>query len=464
MTSRLNEWYNKISISKKITLIYSVFFLILIVAIASVMLINAWAYYNRLSRSELEETAQNIVSYIEESGDVDEDSIEELNPNKYVKVVVTEKNSKRGADVSEHGFPSPEFEPKSLSDEEKHDFKTGRFNNQQYMYTMRFARYDGKEYSVQVFRPQNREIEVMRIFVIIFLVVIVVATFISSKIGRFISKKTLDPIREMTATVDKITAEELGRRIELPAADDEFRALALTFNNMFDRLEDSFEKQKQFVSDASHELRTPISVIQGYANLVDRWGKSDKEVLDEAISSIKSETEHMSILINQLLFLAREDKGTTAINKEKINLYELAKEVASECEMTSEDTSCTLSGDEGAMIFADSHLIKQVMRIITENAVKYTKNKPCVIEMNISKNNGKVRIGIKDNGVGMPKEDVPHIFDRFFRGDKSRNKQIPGNGLGLSIAYSVVQKHNGKIWAESEQGKGSTFYLEFEEV
>jgi signal transduction histidine kinase len=104
------------------------------------------------------------------------------------------------------------------------------------------------------------------------------------------------------------------------------------------------------------------------------------------------------------------------------------------------------------------------MRIITENAVKYTKNKPCVIEMNISKNDGKVRIGIKDNGVGMPKEDVPHIFDRFFRGDKSRNKQIPGNGLGLSIAYSVVQKHNGKIWAESEQGKGSTFYLEFEEV
>jgi signal transduction histidine kinase len=172
----------------------------------------------------------------------------------------------------------------------------------------------------------------------------------------------------------------------------------------------------------------------------------------------------MSILINQLLFLAREDKGTTAINKEQINLWELAQEVASECEMTSEDTKCSLEGDKDALIFADNHLIKQVLRIITENAVKYTKAKPCVIAMNISKEKGKVRIGISDNGIGMPSDDVPHIFDRFFRGDKSRNKQIPGNGLGLSIAYSIVQKHNGRIWAESEQGKGSTFYLEFDEA
>jgi signal transduction histidine kinase len=132
--------------------------------------------------------------------------------------------------------------------------------------------------------------------------------------------------------------------------------------------------------------------------------------------------------------------------------------------MTSEDTSCTLNGEKEALIFADSHLIKQVLRIITENAVKYTKAKPCTIDINISKSNGRVLIGISDNGIGMPSDDVPHIFDRFFRGDKSRNKQIPGNGLGLSIAYSIVQKHNGKIWAESEQGKGSTFYLEFDEA
>jgi signal transduction histidine kinase len=425
------------------------------------MLANAWFYYSRVSRSELEETADKIVSYIEDGGTVSADKMDELNPNKYVKVVVNERGVKPSK-KPEHGFPAPDEQVDEIGNGQ---YKMGRFNDRQYLYTMRFAKYDEKEYSVQVFREQSTEIGIMRVFLIIFLAVNAFAVLLSVKIGSFISKKMLAPIRDMTETADKISGEDLSGRVEVPEADDEFRTLALTFNNMFDRLENSFERQKRFVSDASHELRTPISVIQGYANLIDRWGKSDTEVLDESISSIKSETEHMSILINQLLFLAREDKGTAAINKEKINIGEIAREAVSETNITNspEDVVCTFAGNEDAWVFADSHLMKQTMRVIIENAIKYTKAKPCEIRVDITIGGGKVLLSIADNGIGIAEEDLEHIFDRFYRSDKSRNKQIPGNGLGLSIAYTVVKNHNGKIWAESEQGKGSTFFVELDE-
>ncbi len=454
----------KISISKKITIIYSIFFLLLLVVSSAFILINAWLYYGKVSRDELEETADKIVSYIEENGEISEEKIQELNPNKYIVVAVNERGKIPPSVNNMNGFPPPEFDLKPHDEEGNMHFRRGEFNNMQYMYTMRRVDYGDKIFSVQVFRQQSAEVGIMRMLIIIFLIINAFAVLLSVGIGRFISNKMLQPIREMTKTVDNITAEDLSRRIDVPVADDEFRSLAITFNNMFERLENSFEKQKQFVSDASHELRTPISVIQGYANLVDRWGKSDGAVLDEAISSIKSETEHMNILINQLLFLAREDKGTSVINKEKISIYDIANEVLGECEMTSPEGEVvtTLEGDKDIFVFADSHLIKQAFRIITENAVKYTKEKPCKIDVTIKSDRGKVLLTIKDNGVGIPKEDISHIFDRFYRGDKSRNKQIPGNGLGLSIALSIVKSHNGRIWVESEAGKGTAFYIELD--
>lgn len=504
--NRLIKRFNKISISKKITLIYSLFFIILLVSMSAFLLVNAWWYYGKVSRDEIEETADKIVSYIEQNGEIDRDTIDELNPNHSVRVMVHKRGNlprDMRADISEQrraeeraaeNVTAAESEGESemtTSDRRirrrnrdnrdangndvdffgnmggdigPQGFKNGEFNNKQYIYAMRLANYKGEEYEVRVFRSQDNEMAIMRVFVIVFLAVNAFAVLLSIGIGRLISKKMLKPIREMTDTAASITAEDLNRRVDVPEADDEFRRLAVTFNNMFDRLEDSFEKQKRFVSDASHELRTPIAVIQGYANLIDRWGKSDTEVLEESIASMKSETEHMSILINQLLFLAREDNETTVINKENINLWDIAQEAASECELTHPDGSvvCTLTGDKNADVYADSHLMKQLLRIIMENSVKYTKESPCKIDITLDAKADKVLLCISDNGIGIPKEDIEQIFDRFFRSDKSRNKQIPGNGLGLSIAYSIVKNHNGKIWAESEgvAGKGTTFCIE----
>ena len=461
----------RMSISKRITIIYAIFFLLLLVIISAFVIVNTWMYYGKISRSELEETADSIVKYIEEGGEISSDALEQLNPNKYVEVIVSEEgrgpighdpfmiNPENKQDFSV--FPPPDFDNTDKSDMH---FRTGRFNNEQYLYTIRFAHYNGTDYSVQVFRPQSKELAVMRIFIFAFLVFNAAAVFISAKIGKTISRIMLKPIREMTSTADKISIEDLSRRITVPEADDEFRTLALTFNAMIDRLETSFEKQKQFVSDASHELRTPISVIQGYASLIDRWGKSDAEVLQESINSIRSETEHMNVLINQLLFLAREDKGTNEINMERLNLWEVADEVARESEMTDENICCTITGDKEACVMADSHMIKQTLRIIIENDLKYTKEIPCQVKINISTQGDKVLMGISDKGIGISQEDLGRIFDRFFRSDKSRNKEIPGNGLGLSIAQTIIKRHNGRIWAESELGKGTTFYIELDKA
>ena len=459
MTNKLKSRFNAISVSKKITALYAVFFMVLLIFLSSFMLINAWLYYGSVSRSELEETADKVADYIESGGDINADAIEALNPNKYVRVAVTEHGSERRRPIGSREFPPPE-PGMSPNDNGRLNFRTGKFNDENYMYTMRLASYGGKEYSVQVFRPQNAELGVMRTFIIIFVAANALALLLSAAIGRLISKKMLKPIREMTETVDKINAENLGRRIDLPAADDEFRALALTFNNMFDRLEDSFEKQKQFVSDASHELRTPISVIQGYAALIDRWGKSDEAVLQESISSIKSETDHMNILINQLLFLAREDNGTSALNPERVNVRELAEEVVYESRMTAEDTVFTVSGEKEAWVYADSHLIKQTLRIIIENALKYKGTEKCRVDTEILNSGENTVIAVSDNGIGIPQEDIKRIFDRFYRSDKSRNKQISGNGLGLSIAYAIIKRHNGRIWAENRKGGGCTFFVE----
>ena len=146
----------------------------------------------------------------------------------------------------------------------------------------------------------------------------------------------LKPVEEIQQTAERISIEDLSQRIDTSGPDDEMKELAETFNSMISRLENSFQKQNQFISDASHELRTPISVIQGYANLINRWGKSDPTVLEESIQSILAETEHMSQLIKKLLFLAKSDQNRIPVQKEQFCLNELVKEVVKEMEITTE--------------------------------------------------------------------------------------------------------------------------------
>lgn len=272
-------------------------------------------------------------------------------------------------------------------------------------------------------------------------------------IGARASKKFLSPVETMTKTVKEISINALHKRLDVKGSKNELKDLAKTFNEMLDRIEISVEQQNQFVSDASHELRTPISVIQGYANLLDRWGKDDKEVLQESISSIKSEAENMKELVEKLLFLARSDKHTQKIEKQSFIMDELIEEILRETKLI--DISHHIESDynEKFTLFADRKLVKEALRIFIDNSIKYTPEEGTIkIDSYVKSNTAVVTIG--DTGIGISENDLPNIFNRFYRADKSRTKSSGGTGLGLSIAKWIIENHNGKIdvWSKIDIG------------
>ncbi len=267
-----------------------------------------------------------------------------------------------------------------------------------------------------------------------------------------ISKHSLKPVDDMIKEVKEISINDLNKRLDVSGVNNEFKDLAKTFNEMVSEIQVSMEKQNRFISDASHELRTPISVIQGYANLLSRWGKEDEEVLIESIEAIKDESNNMKKLIESLLFLARGEKNNNVIIKEDFNLKNLVDEIVKESIMIDNKHNIFTKNNEDVIINADKNLIKEAIRVFIDNSIKYTQEGGN-IKINSFKSNKKVFISIEDNGIGIPKDDLERIFDRFYRVDKSRNKEINGFGLGLSIAKYIIDTHNGniKIYSKSKE-------------
>lgn len=220
-------------------------------------------------------------------------------------------------------------------------------------------------------------------------------------------------------------------------------------------MRESYRQQARFVSDASHELRTPISVIQGYANMLDRWGKDDEKVLDESITAIKSESENMKNLVEQLLFLARGINGKTQLNCKEFLLNEMICEVCEESKMIDEKHIYECNNSNNIKVYGDEALLKQVVRILIENAMKYSgENEHIILKTGVNEQ-GEAYFSVQDNGIGMDENDVSHIFERFFRADTARDRKTGGTGLGLSIAKWIVDNHKGYFSVLSRKGIGT---------
>lgn len=226
-------------------------------------------------------------------------------------------------------------------------------------------------------------------------------------------------------------------------------------NSLLDRMRESYLQQAQFVSDASHELRTPIAVIKGYAGMLDRWGKTDEKVLDEAIAAINNESEHIGKLVEQLLFLARGDNGRQNVNMDVFSLSDMMKEAYSEYCLIDDkhEYICDINGE--FMAYGDVSMIKQTVRILTDNAKKYTPEGGEIV-LRVKRNvKGEVCFEVQDNGIGMNQTDIEHIFERFYRADPARNRDTGGCGLGLSIAKWIVDRHGGRFEVSSVVGIGT---------
>ena len=266
-----------------------------------------------------------------------------------------------------------------------------------------------------------------------------------------------EQLKALAGKLDNINAAKLDTRISVGETQSELQSLAAAINAMLDRINESYRSQVRFVSDASHELRTPISVIQGYANLLDRWGKKDEKALQESIDAIKDETANMKEMVEQLLFLARGDNNTMALNMERFDLASLAEEVLREAQMIDSGHEYT-DNLHAVLIDADKSLIKQALRILVDNAVKYTPPSQG-ITISVSSTQGYACLTVQDEGIGIAPESVPRVLDRFYRADESRARATGGTGLGLSIAKWITERHDGHIEILSRENIGTRITL-----
>ncbi len=317
------------------------------------------------------------------------------------------------------------------------------------------------------------------IYPILAMIVLVVSVLIIFQLlGFFFSylpdsrriRKKLQPINEIALKADELSrltfSEDKYQQIEaaisrlqpeeselLSFGDSDLQGIEAAMNNLLVHMRETYQQQARFVNDASHELRTPIAVIQGYANMLSRWGSEDEKVLEESIAAIQHESSHMKYLVEQLLFLARGDSGRTVLKKEAISLNSMMQEIYEESFMIDEDHPYRFKAyPEEITLIADAALIKQATRILLDNAAKYTNKGDEIFISYGQTDDGHPFIQVQDTGIGMAESDVAHMFERFYRSDEVRSFQ--GTGLGLSIAKWIVDKHQGhfEILSRTELG------------
>lgn len=262
-------------------------------------------------------------------------------------------------------------------------------------------------------------------------------------------------VHSLEDAIAKITPDGSGG--SLHTTDSELKGLETAINELLERMREAYRQQIQFVSDASHELRTPIAVIQGYVNMLDRWGKTDEKILDESIDAIKNEAEHMKKLVEQLLFLARGDSGRNQFKLEKAELRTMAEEIYEESLMIDEEHVYRFRpGKDVIQITADAGMLKQAARVLIDNAAKYTKPHEIItIGCDYNEDSKEALLYIQDNGTGMDDEDVRHMFERFYRSSEARESKQSGMGLGLSIAQWIVGRHYGSFDVKSIKDIGT---------
>lgn len=265
-------------------------------------------------------------------------------------------------------------------------------------------------------------------------------------------------LQSIANAIEKVDAQTLDNPLHVEGSQKELQQVTQAINEMLERINQTVSSQTQFVSDASHELRTPIAIIQGYINLLDRWGKNDPTTLQESIDAIKSETENMKTLVEHLLFLARGDSETIQLNPETFDGNKLVEEAIHEMQFIDSNRKFSFTNNHPVMIVADKQLFKQALRILLDNSMKYSKD-DTLIKVSCTVNEQYCSLSITDQGVGILPENIDRIFDRFYRDETARSNNIKGSGLGLAIAKWIVEKHGGHIEILSREKIGTKVTL-----
>ena len=341
-------------------------------------------------------------------------------------------------------------------------FRNVQLANKPFRFVMQRIEVNGRSYMVQTGVPTDQIVATLSLFRRYLVMLAPLLLLAAASGGYWLSRKALSPVDALTRTARSIGGNTLGARLEKLATGDELQRLSDTLNEMLARIESAFLRVTQFTADASHELRTPISLIRTEAEIALRKSRGDGEYR-EALRHILLEAERTSSLVGELLSLARADSGRERLQLTLVELHGEITEIASEwrllvearnLQFTQRFANCELP------VLADLRAVKRLLAILLDNAVQYTPP-PGVIELGLEARDDKAVITVRDSGIGIAEPDQTKIFERFYRVDRARSRELGGAGIGLAIAEWIVQQHRGTITVQSSIGNGSNFLIEF---
>ena len=318
---------------------------------------------------------------------------------------------------------------------------------------------DDSEYLIQIIRENDLFDDFIEGYLPTLGLTLILGLILSAIGAMYVSKNFINRLRKFITTMNEIKEKGFNARAEVSGFNDEIDKMKIVFNSMMDDLEDAFEDQSRFVSDASHELKTPLTALQGHLNLIKRWGKNDKERLEKSIDICLNEVERLKKIVNDMLLLSKTEKEEVDLSKiDEINPKIIVEEVIEHYNVLNPDVKYITSIEDNIKMKIDPNDLKQLLIIFIDNSIKYNNKENIEIEIKLRHLDDKVNLEIKDNGMGIPKDELNNVMKRFYKVDKSRVKNN-SFGIGLSIASRIVNNYNGKISIDSELDEYTTISI-----
>ncbi len=316
---------------------------------------------------------------------------------------------------------------------------------------------NGNEYVIEEGSAERPIRQTLRAWLVILVLGLGVLILLAVAGGYLLVRQALSPVDRITRAAERITSRNLGERLPVPETRDELQRLSNALNNMIRRLDDAFAHTQRFLADASHELRTPLTIMQAELEAVMERTQNDPDARRIAASAYE-EVERLRKIVEGLFALSRLDAGEAMEKSAPFSLGELAGTTADQMRLLAEDSGITLDfrAEPGVVVEGDRARIKQVLVNLLDNAIKFSPpGRP--IELRVSQSGTEAVLDVIDHGIGIPAESVPHLFERFYRVDKARSRELGGAGLGLSIVKSICTAHAGSVNVRSREGEGTAF-------
>ena len=320
---------------------------------------------------------------------------------------------------------------------------------------------DNQNYNIQIIRENDMFQDFIETSLPILIVSFLLGILLSVIGSVFLSRKFVNRLKILTSTINEIRENGIDKRAEISEVNDEIDKVNVVFNSMMNELEEAFNEQSRFVSDASHELKTPLTALQGHLSMLKRWGKNDKDRLEKSLDICLKEIERLKKLVNDMLFLSKVEKTEINLEElEEINPSLIINDVIEQFSILNSNVNYKVNIQEGLKVKIDANDLKQLLIIFIDNSIKYNNKDKIKIHIALVEENNRIKLEVRDNGIGIPSEEINNVMKRFYKVDKSR---VNNNsfGIGLSIAKRIINNYKAKINIESQIDKCTAIKVYF---